>query len=255
MGGMGLISEARALSEPADQAGRSGRNLRNTSGSTPGSASPEPGATEARQIGVLVVAGHSLFTDFLRNLLAAEAGIAEIGHARTFAEGLAKLGRLNPDIVLVDFRLPGGSVIDFANTAHGLSPNAKLILLTEDDGLDTRFAAVEAGAFGWVQTSRAPLDLADAIRQAAAGRVLISPQSIASILNTRHRVRAVSEQITPREMETLRLLAEGLPTREIASRFGVSYATVRTHIYRLSRRLGAHSKLEVVARAREFGLI
>lgn len=249
------MSAAKSRLEPGERAGQPARNLRKTSGSAVDSPSTQAPPAGTQRIGVLVLARHRLYTDVLSDLLEAEDGIAVVGHAGTIAEGLTKLGRLDPDIVLVDFRLADGSVVDFANATHRQRPNAKLILLAEEDRVDARFAAVEAGAVAFVQTSRAEMDLSRAIRHAAAGRQLISPQSIAAILSAHHRIQVLSEQITPREMETLRLLAEGVPTREIARRLGVTYATVRTHIYRLSKRLGAHSKLEVVARARAQGLI
>lgn len=199
--------------------------------------------------------GHRLSVDGLATLLKPQAGMAVLGKAGSVAEALPKIEDLSPDIVLVDFHLPDGTVVDVGRALHDLRPGARLIVVTEGDSDSARFAAVSAGAVALLQKSHVGADLVDAIRRAAAGEVLITPQSVASIL-TRHReIEARSGLITQRELEVLELLAQGRSSREIASRLGVTYATVRAHIYHLGKKLGARSKLELVAKARSDGLI
>ena len=208
-----------------------------------------------RLIGVLVVGSHRLFAGAVRGLLEGEADMAVIGHTSTVAEARTKLDRANADVVILDVHLADGSALDVGKAVRAACPGARLILVTDDDGDTSAMAAVEAGAVALIQWSRAGAELVDAVRAAASGEVLIPPQRIASILSRKREIEALRKQITPREMEALRLLGEGVPTRQMADRLGVSYATVRTHIYNLCKRLGAHSKLEVVARARALGLI
>jgi DNA-binding NarL/FixJ family response regulator len=89
----------------------------------------------------------------------------------------------------------------------------------------------------------------------AGGKMLITPRTIATLLYKRKSIDAQLESLTPREKEVLRLMAEGLPSRSIASELGISYTTIRTHIRSLGGKLGVHSKLEAIVKAREMGLI
>jgi DNA-binding NarL/FixJ family response regulator len=95
----------------------------------------------------------------------------------------------------------------------------------------------------------------DAIRQVASGHSLITPRIVAALLSKRREMDAQFESLTPREKEVLRMMAEGASSRDIASRLGISYATVRTHIRSLGSKLGVHSKLQAIIRARELALI
>lgn len=212
-------------------------------------------ARDAGRIGVLIVDGHRLVAGGLNTLLEAEPDIEVLGQAGTVADAGREIRRLSPDTVLVAFRLPDGTAVDVGNAVRDTRPATKVILLTDDDGDGAKFAAVAAGAVAIIQKSRAGDDLIDAIRSTAAGNVLITPQTVASILARQHQVDAQSEQITGREREVLRLVAEGMSSREIAAQLGVGYATVRAHIYHLSKKLGARSKLELVAKAHSGGLI
>jgi DNA-binding NarL/FixJ family response regulator len=94
-----------------------------------------------------------------------------------------------------------------------------------------------------------------AIRDVARGKMLITPRTIATLLAKRRAIESQLEALTPREKEVLRLMAEGLPSRSIASELGISYTTVRTHIRSLGGKLGVHSKLEAIVKAREMGLL
>jgi DNA-binding NarL/FixJ family response regulator len=95
----------------------------------------------------------------------------------------------------------------------------------------------------------------DAIRTVAGGGTLFTPRSIASLLNKRREIESQLERLTLREKEVLRLMAEGTSSRDIASKLGISYTTVRTHIRSLGSKLGVHSKLEAIVKARELALV
>ena len=118
-----------------------------------------------------------------------------------------------------------------------------------------RIAALESGASAFIHKSRAAQDVVDAIRTVAVGGSLFTPRTIAQLLNTRREVEAQLERLTPREKEVLRLMAEGTSSRDIASQLGISYTTVRTHIRSLGSKLGVHSKLEAIVKARELALV
>jgi DNA-binding NarL/FixJ family response regulator len=95
----------------------------------------------------------------------------------------------------------------------------------------------------------------DAIRVVAGGGTLITPRTIAALLNKRRSMDTQLESLTPREKEVLRLMAEGVSSRDIAGKLGISYTTVRTHIRSLGSKLGVHSKLQAIVKARELALV
>ena len=130
-----------------------------------------------------------------------------------------------------------------------------MIFLTREDSDAARFAAVQSGASAFIHKSQAASAVVDAIRDVARGRMLITPRTIATLLSKRRASDAQLESLTVREKEVLQLMAEGLPSRGVALRLGISYTTVRTHIRSLGSKLGVHSKLEAIVKARELGLI
>ena len=178
-----------------------------------------------------------------------------VGNVGTVAECPAAAAELDPDVVLVDFRLPDGTGPDAAAAIRGIRPAAKMIFLTREDTDVARFAAVQSGASAFLHKSRAAADVVSAIRDVARGKMLITPRTISTLLAKRRSIEAQLERLTPREKEVLRLMAEGHPSRSIAEELGISYTTVRTHIRSLGSKLAVHSKLEAIVKARELGLI
>jgi DNA-binding NarL/FixJ family response regulator len=178
-----------------------------------------------------------------------------VGTATSVAESISCASELNPDVVVVDFRLTDGTGVDAAVGIRQIHPETKLIFLTREDSDAARFAALESGASAFIHKSRAASEVVDAIRVVAAGGTLITPRTIAALVSKRRSVDLRLESLTSREKEVLRLMAEGISSRDIASRLGISYTTVRTHIRSLGAKLGVHSKLEAILKARELALI
>jgi RNA polymerase sigma factor (sigma-70 family) len=204
---------------------------------------------------VLIVEDHQVVAEGLAALINDQADMKVIGSAGSVQDSIAKAVELKPDLVLIDFRLTDGTGADAATAIRQLRPETKLIFLTREDSDAARIAALESGASGFIHKSRAAQEVVDAIRTVAQGATLFTPRTIAQLLNTRREVEAQLERLTPREKEVLRLMAEGTPSREIASRLGISYTTVRTHIRSLGSKLGVHSKLEAIVKARELALV
>jgi DNA-binding NarL/FixJ family response regulator len=178
-----------------------------------------------------------------------------VGTAATVGDSIARTVEMNPDIVLMDFRLTDGTGADAGIGIRQVRPETKLIFLTREDSDAARFAALESGASAFIHKSRAAAEVVDAIRTVAGGGTLITPRTIATLLNKRREMDSQLESLTPREKEVLRHVAEGISSRDIASRLGISYTTVRTHIRSLGSKLGVHSKLEAIVKARELALI
>lgn len=204
---------------------------------------------------MLIVEDHQVVAEGLTALINDQADMKVVGTAGSVADSVVKAVEVEPDLVLVDFRLTDGTGADAAASIRQVRPETKLIFLTREDSDAARIAALEAGASAFIHKSRAAQEVVDAIRTVAQGGTLFTPRTIAQLLNTRREVEAQLERLTPREKEVLRLMAEGIPSREIANRLGISYTTVRTHIRSLGSKLGVHSKLEAIVKARELALV
>jgi RNA polymerase sigma factor (sigma-70 family) len=204
---------------------------------------------------VLIIEDHQVVAEGLAALINDQKDMTVVGNAGSVAESIVRATALKPDVALIDFRLTDGTGADAAAGIRQLRPETRVIFLTREDSDAARFAALEAGASAFIHKSRAAQDVVDAIRTVAGGGSLFTPRTIAQLLNSRREVEAQLERLTPREKEVLRMMAEGTSSREIASRLGISYTTVRTHIRSLGSKLGVHSKLEAIVKARELALV
>ena len=204
---------------------------------------------------VLIIEDHQVVAEGLAALINAQDDMTVVGHAGSVADSIVRAAELKPALVLIDFRLTDGTGADAAAAIRQLKPDAKLIFLTREDTDAARFAALESGASAFIHKSRAAQDVVDAIRTVAGGGTLFTPRAIATLLNSRREIETQLERLTPREKEVLRMMAEGTSSRDIAKKLGISYTTVRTHIRSLGSKLGVHSKLEAIVKARELALV
>jgi DNA-binding NarL/FixJ family response regulator len=213
-------------------------------------------------IRVLIVDDHRILREGLGALLAREPGIEIVGGAGSASEAVEQVAALAPDVVLMDYRLPGGDGPSATTAIRERHQDVVVVFLSGDDGEDALFAAVEAGAAGYLAKSEATSGIADAVRRAAAGEMLV-PQAVLTRLIQRQRRRALDERnrermvegLTAREVEILRLMAAGLDNQAIAERLHISYLTVRGHVRNLLFKLDCHTKLAAVARAINYGLV
>lgn len=207
------------------------------------------------RVRVLIVEDHRVVAEGLAALINSQADMKVVGNVGTVAECIDAASELGPDVALLDFRLPDGTGPDAAAAIRAVNPITKMIFLTREDTDAARFAAVQSGASAFIHKSQAAAEVVSAIRDVARGKMLITPRTIATLLAKRRAIDAQLERLTPREKEVLRLMAEGIASREIASKLGISYTTVRTHIRSLGSKLGVHSKLEAIVKARELALV
>jgi len=211
--------------------------------------------TANKTIRVLIVEDHQIVADGLAALLNDQKDMSVVGKVGSVAESAPAAAELMPDVVLLDFRLNDGTGADAAAAIRRVAPQSKHIFLTREDSDVAKFAALESGASGFIHKSKAASEVVEAIRTVAGGGALITPSSIATLLNRRRQSESQRESLTAREKEVLRLMAEGLSSRDIATKLGISYATVRTHIRSLGAKLGVHSKVQAIVKARELALI
>jgi DNA-binding NarL/FixJ family response regulator len=213
-------------------------------------------------ITVLLVEDHLILAESFGALLNRDPQIEVIGIASTAGEAVTLASRHQPDVVLMDIRLPDGSGVDAAITIRSVAKRTAFIFLTAYDSVESLGLAVEAGAAAFLPKSEASDTVVEAIKRVAAGEMLIEPGKIQHALAW-HRARRSHERereaamaaMTPREMEVLSLLAEGANTTTIATKLHVSSLTIKTHIRSLLGKLDAHSQLQAVAKAQTLGIV
>ena len=162
---------------------------------------------------VLIVEDHRVVAEGLAALINDQTDMKVVGNVGTVADSSTAAAELNPDVVLLDFRLPDGTGPDAAAAIRAIRPAARMIFLTREDTDAARFAAVQSGASAFLHKSRAAAEVVAAIRDVARGKMLITPRTIATLLAKRRAIEAQLDRLTPREKEVLRLMAEGFPSR------------------------------------------
>lgn len=213
----------------------------------------EPPVTAIR---VLIVDDHEVLSASLAMVLDHEDDITTVGLASTLAAARDLVPTVKPDVVLLDHRLPDGDGVAAIHELVELHPAVEVVVLTASTGDHVLMDAVDAGASGFLSKTRGIEDVVAAVRAAAAGESVISPEMLARLLRRVQRGRRqTGTELTDREREVLSLVAEGLSNAAIAERLVVSVHTVRNHIASLSAKLGAHSKLEALSIAIRQGML
>jgi DNA-binding NarL/FixJ family response regulator len=210
---------------------------------------------------VLVVDDHRAFAEALAIAVGQDLGL-RVEVATSSAEAIEATGRLAPDIVLMDLEMPGVGGIPTTRHVLSIHPQARVIVVSahEDDVLRAR--AVEAGAIGFVSKLNPLSTVCQAVRMALNGEPMFDREELARLSRLlRHRRHQEATQrmrvgrLTPRHVEILQMMADGVSPKEIAERLGVSPLTLRTHVQNILTRLGAHTKLEAVALAIKHGRV
>ncbi|ALU96308.1 LuxR family transcriptional regulator [Streptomyces globisporus C-1027] len=213
--------------------------------------------TPARTVTLVVVDDHPVVRDGLRGMFTAEPGFEVLGEAADGVDALAVVGELDPDVVLMDLRMPGGGgVAAIAELTRRGARSKVLVLTTYDTDSDT-LPAIEAGATGYLLKDAPREELFAAVRAAADGRSVLSP-AVASRLMTRVRTPAADpaeSALSAREREVLVLVARGTTNREIAAELFISEATVKTHLTHVFAKLGAKDRAAAVAVGYDRGIL
>ncbi|OCC12888.1 response regulator transcription factor [Streptomyces sp. PTY087I2] len=213
--------------------------------------------TPARTVTLVVVDDHPVVRDGLRGMFTAAPGFEVLGEAANGVDALAVVGELDPDVVLMDLRMPGGGgVAAIAELTRRGARSKVLVLTTYDTDSDT-LPAIEAGATGYLLKDAPREELFAAVRAAADGRSVLSP-AVASRLMTRVRTPAADPAetaLSAREREVLVLVARGTTNREIAAELFISEATVKTHLTHVFAKLGAKDRAAAVAVGYDRGIL
>lgn len=211
--------------------------------------------TTGQPIRVIIVENHQLVSESLGLLLDAQKDMEVVGKATSVAQASMLPPSLAPHVVVMDFHLDDGTGHDAAIAMRDAFPSVRFVFLSRDESDDARLAAVEAGASAYLHKSTPAVEVLRAIREVARGVSLITPTMVARLVS-RGRDRAhMRDSLSPREREVLQLMADGTGTRHIASKLGISYSTVRTHVRSISQKLGARTMVNAVVTARELELV
>ncbi len=208
-----------------------------------------------RRIRVAIVENHQLVSESLGLLLDAQRDMEVVGKASSVLTAAALPALVAPDVVVMDYHLNGGTGHEATLAMRARFPNARFVFLSRDDSDATRLSAVEAGASAYLHKSSPGVEVIATIRQVADGHNLITPATIARLVSEGRQREHTRESLSPRELEVLRLIADGIPTRQMAQQLGISYSTVRTHVRSISGKLGTNSMVNTVVTARELELI
>jgi len=218
---------------------------------------PGEGVAPDSPIRVVVIDDHSLFRRGITALLAHEPGIAVVGEAADGFDGIRTVLAQRPDVVLLDLNMPGISGIETLQAILKDAPGTHVVMLTVSEDAEDLFAALRAGALGYLLKNIDSEFLLASIRRAATGDSVISPEMTGRLV--RHVVSGVpaaspSEALSPREREILRCLARGASNKEIARELDVAESTVKIHVQHILRKLELTSRVQAAVWAVENGI-
>ncbi len=212
-------------------------------------------------IRVLVADDQALVRSGFRMILEAREDFEVVGEAEDGHEAVSLAATTNPDVILMDVRMPGLDGIDATRAILAGGSQARVLILTTFDLDAIVLRAIRAGASGFLLKDVRPADLADAIRVVAAGDALLAPavtkrllERFARQLDDDHTPPALDE-LTTRELEILRLIAQGLSNGEIATRLFLGETTVKTHVSAILRKLRVRDRVQAVIAAYDAGLV
>ena len=199
---------------------------------------------------VLLVDDHALLRTGVANIINQESDLRVVAEAGNGEEAIAAYERHRPDVILLDLRMPVMEGVEAVRRIRQADPAALVIVLTTYDTDDEIARALKAGAKAYVLKDISAEGLVACIRDVLAGKTYIAPAAAAKLAEGVTRVH-----LTPREMATLRLLADGRANKEIASALDISERTVKTHLAHLFEKLGVTSRTEAIKVATRRGLV
>jgi DNA-binding NarL/FixJ family response regulator len=210
---------------------------------------------------VLIADDDDLMRAGLAELLAGDPSIEIVGEASTGRQAVERTGRLDPDVVLMDVRMPDVDGIEATRELTRAAPRTRVLILTTFEQDDYIFGALRAGASGFLLKRTRPEELIAAVHTIGSGDSLLSPSVTRRVIDRMAQQpapdltdQAKLHELTPREREVLELVARGLPNREIARELVVEESTIRTHVKRILMKLDLRDRVQIVIFAYETGV-
>jgi two-component system, NarL family, response regulator LiaR len=225
-----------------------------------GEAASEGNTTAGERAGLrlLVAEDHALVREGTRNILNADPDMSVVGEAADGVEAVALASDLQPDVAILDIEMPNMDGIEAARRIRTASPDTAVLMLTAYDDDAYILGVLETGAAGYVLKNAPGAALLEAVRAAASGESVLSPgiqRRVVGILARRRKQEASQIQLSDRELEVLRLAAEGLANKEIAANLVLSPRTVQSHLRHIMNKLKVTSRVEAVVVAIRSGWI
>jgi DNA-binding NarL/FixJ family response regulator len=216
-----------------------------------------PDEQAADAIRVVICDDHALFRRGLAMVLEEEPGIAVVGEAEDGEAAVTAAEELAPDVILMDVRMPKLSGIEATKAIAERAPATRIVMLTVSDEEEDLYEAVKAGAAGYLLKEISIEEVASAVRSVMSGESLITPSMASKLLTefTNLSKRADAKQgmpsprLTGRELEVLKLVAQGMSNKEIAAELYISENTVKNHVRNILEKLHLHSRMEAVVYA------
>ncbi|MHB8489997.1 MAG: response regulator [Candidatus Dormibacteria bacterium] len=206
-------------------------------------------------IRLLIVDDHSVVREGLRAFLRLQDGIEVVGEAAGAEEAVRVATRSSPDVVLLDLVMPEGDGIGAIRRLLEVSPGVRVLVLTSFADDAQIFAAVAAGAAGYLLKDIDPEALADGIRDVHAGRPALHPLVATRLMRRGRSPSPGHSDLTARERDVLRLVVEGLANKQIAQRLGIGEKTIKTHVSRVLAKLGVADRTQAAVLAIREGLV
>ena len=208
-------------------------------------------------IRVVICDDHALFRRGLSMVLEAEEGIEVVGEAEDGEAVVRTVEELAPDVVLMDVRMPKLSGIEATRAIAEAAPSTRIVMLTVSDEEEDLYEAIKAGAAGYLLKEISIEEVAEAIRAVVSGQSLITPSMASKLLaefsnlskKAEARQAVPTPQLTSRELEVLKLVAQGMSNKEIAAELYISENTVKNHVRNILEKLHLHSRMEAVVYA------
>jgi len=213
---------------------------------------------ESSSIRVLLADDHAIVRSGVRALLATEPGIQVIGEACDGAEAVAQAEALAPDVVLMDLVMPNMDGVEATRRITAALPATRILVLTSFAADENVFPAIKAGALGYLLKDSGPDELVEAIHQVSRGEPSLDPsiarKLLSELANPPRQQPLTADPLTERELDVLRLLAQGYSNKDIAARLTVSELTVRTHVSNILGKLHLASRTQAALYALQKGI-
>jgi DNA-binding NarL/FixJ family response regulator len=213
-----------------------------------------------KSIRIFIADDNRLLREGLASMLAEIEDITVVGMASSGGQALDQIQQLLPEVALIDIGMPDKDGLDVTQTLHDKLPVVKVIILGMPDLTDEIMACIEAGAAGYVLKEASFEYLVESIRSVQRGESFCSPRMAASLFSriaelAGERIPESSVKLTPREVEVINKIADGLSNKEIAAQLYIEEQTVKNHIHNILDKLQLHNRLEAVQYARERKLL
>lgn len=206
-------------------------------------------------IRILVADDHPVVRDGLVAILSTQPDFVVVGQAASGQEVMAQVAALKPDLVLLDLEMPGLDGVETLKALQTANLPVRVIVFTAFDTDERIWSAVRAGAQGYLLKGAPREELFNAVRVVYSGGSLLQPVVASKLLHQVSRLQAGPVALTARELEVLRLLAQGRQNKEIAAALTISQRTVKFHVSAIMTKLGADNRTEAVALAAQRGLV